>query len=102
MNADLNIVAKVQKLLEERVSAILAVEGSLPRHDRHSPPAVEQKWNQCIEGIGARRVGKLTGVIVQPEKGVVRLKDPLGHIGSCGFVEMDEQTLEKVATLGMP
>lgn len=101
MNDAPDIVAKVQKALEEKAIMMLVDEGDPSPQGRVSP-AVEQKWTQYIEGIKARRVGKLMGMIVQPETGVVRLKDPLGNNGNYGFVEMDEQTLEKVATLGLP
>lgn len=102
MSADPKVVAAVQKELDDRVVLIRTREGMLPMRDHATLQAVEQSWALCLEGIGARRVGKLMGIITQPEQGVVRLKDPLGNGGNYGFVEMDEESFNKVATLGLP
>jgi hypothetical protein len=97
---DSEIAARVQKALEHRALEILASEGGIANHNPSTE--AEREWNICLEGSGARRIGKLMGMIVQPEAGFVRFKDPLGNGGNYGFVEMDEDTLNKVATLGLP
>lgn len=100
MKIDSDIAARVQRALEHRALAILVSEGGI---DNHNPSAAsEREWNICLEDTGVRRIGKLMALICPPEDGIVRLKDPLGNRGDHGFVEMDEETFLKVATLGLP
>lgn len=100
MKIDSEIAARVQKALEHRALDILASEGGIANHNPSTE--AEREWNICLEGSGARRIGKLMALICQPEAGIVRLKDPLGNRGDHGFVEMDEETFVKIATLGLP
>lgn len=95
MKPDQEIVATVQGHLEQRLGTILLCHG-------RPPDLAHQMWTYYLEGIGAKRVGKLMGIIVQPQEGIVRLKDPLGSGGNDGFIEMDEETFNKIATLGLP
>lgn len=96
MNPD--VTARVQTALDSRLTLIRMSEAP----GRPSQAAVEQKWNEFLEGMGARRVGKLMGLIVGPEAGMVRFKDSLGQDENRGFVEMDMETADKIATLGTP
>lgn len=94
------IAEKVYKSLEERLFMIMLSEGQPP--NLAPLDAVEKKWTQCLEGVGLRRVGKLMGIIVQAEEGFVRLKDPLGNGGNYGYIEIEEETMKKIAVLGIP
>lgn len=98
MNSE--VATRVQKALEDRLSSIIMSEGPFPNYPLSS--AVDEKWNECLGMIGARRISKLMGIVVGPEAGMVRFKDPLGHGGNHGFVEIGEETLDKVAALGLP
>ena len=95
---NLDMIDRVQMALNSRLTMIRLSEGT----GRLASAAVERSWNQCLEGVGARRVGRLMGLIVGPEPGVVRFKDPLGEEDNKGFVDMTEEAADKVATLGLP
>lgn len=92
------VASRVKMALYDKFAMIRLSEDPL----RLSPGELERRWNDFLSGIGARRVGRLMGMIVGPESGVVRFADPLGDEDSRGFVDMDEETFNKVATLGLP
>lgn len=92
------VVGRVKMALYDKFAEIRLSENPL----RLSPADLERRWNDFLSGIGARRVGRLMGMIVGPEAGTVRFADPLGDEDSRGFVDMDEETFNKVTTLGLP
>lgn len=96
MNRDL--VNRVKTALHDKFAKIRMSEDPV----RLSPADLERRWNEFLAGIGARRVGRLMGFIVGPEAGTVRFSDPLGDDESRGFVDMDDETFNKAATLGLP
>lgn len=92
------VVKIVETALVGKLTMIRLSVAPLPLH----PAELDRMWNDFLSGIGARRVGRLMGMIVGPESGVVRFPDPLGDEDSRGFVDMNEETFNKVATLGLP
>lgn len=91
MNQELEI--KVRRALEERVVML--------RWPATSEEA-QRQWDECLEAIGARRMGRLLGMVVDKPRGHVRVVDPLMRGGSHGFVEMSEDAAEKVLVIGIP
>ena len=63
---------------------------------------VDEGWDAYLEGLGARRIGKLVGLCTEPKKGHIRVPDPMLTGGNQGFVEIREETATKIATLGLP
>ncbi len=91
MNQELEI--KVRRALEERVVML--------RWPATSEEA-QRQWDECLEGVGARRIGRLLGMVVDRPPGHVRVVDPLMRGGAYGFVEMPEEVAEKVLAIGIP
>jgi len=59
-------------------------------------------WDDYLEGLGAFRVGKLVGMLVEAAEGNVRIPDPMTAGANQGFGEMSEEAAFKVATMGAP
>lgn len=87
MNYALEIA--VQEILRKRLE-----------EDEEQPD--QERWTLRLEGVGARRLGRLTGMIVDRPQGYVRVVDPLMNGGSHGFVEMPEEVAERISILGLP
>lgn len=79
----------VQKILWRRL-----------KEDREQPD--QERWTLRMESVGARRLGRLMGMIVDRPQGYVRVVDPLVNGGSHGFVEMPEDVAERISILGLP
>jgi hypothetical protein len=84
---------KVRKVLEERIL-----------HLRWPTTSEEcqKQWDICLQSVGARRIGRLIGMIVDKPPGYVRVIDPLMRGGAYGFVEMTEEVAEKILAIGFP
>ena len=67
-----------------------------------SSEETQRQWDECLEGVGARRIGRLLGMVVDKPPGHVRVVDPLMRGGAYGFVEMPEEVAEKVVAIGIP
>lgn len=87
MNYELELA--VQEILRKRLE-----------EDREQPD--QERWTIRLEGVGARRLGRLMGMIVDRPQGYVRVIDPLMNGGSHGFVEMPEDVAERISILGLP
>lgn len=92
------ILKKVKELLEEKHFEIVgwSAVGKI-RVER-----VTKEWGDYLDGMGARRVGKLMGAIIEADKGHVRVEDPHIQGGNQGFIDMPRETAEKIAALGLP
>jgi hypothetical protein len=91
MNHEMELM--VRKALEERILRL------------HWPAGAEEaqrQWDECLEAVGARRIGRLLGMVVDKPPGHVRVIDPLMRGGAYGFVEMPEQVAEIVLAIGIP
>ena len=91
MNIDLEI--KLRQTLQERLERLDSSGGPLQKQER---------WTECLESSGARRLGRITGMIVDKPEGYVRVVDPLMNGGNHGFVEMPEEVAEMIVVLGVP
>lgn len=72
---------------------------SLEADDLHPDQA---RWSLRLQAAGARRLGRLIGMIVDKPAGHVRVVDPLMSGGSHGFVEMPEEVAKRILVLGLP
>jgi hypothetical protein len=101
MRSDDPILDKVENMLEEKHLEILAafVHSKLIKE---YGAELREFWDSYLGQIGARRVGKLMGIVAGPEEGHVRLDDPHAENGNKGFIDMPRATAEKVAVLGLP
>jgi len=84
---------KVREALVERMLQLDASTGGEER---------QRRWDECLEAVGARRIGRLLGMVVDKAPAHVRVVDPLMRGGSYGFVEMPEEVAEKVVAIGIP
>lgn len=87
MNYELELA--VQEILRKRLE-----------EDEEQPD--QARWSRRLEEVGARRLGRLMGMIVDRPQGCVRVVDPLVNGGSHGFVEMPEDVAERMVVLGLP
>jgi hypothetical protein len=91
MNHDMELM--VRRALEKRVLLL--------RWPASSEEA-QRQWDECLESVGARRIGRLLGMVVDKPASHVRVVDPLMRGGAYGFVEMPEEVAEKVVAIGIP
>jgi hypothetical protein len=83
---------RIQKLLKEKLD-------SFPPQPRHE---LRDGWKEYLHGIGAETQGRLVGLLLPEEEGVVRVKDPLPVDGNHGFICLAVDFAERMLLLGLP
>jgi hypothetical protein len=83
---------RIQKILKEKLDSF----PPMPRHE------LRDEWLEYLHGIDAVSLGRLVGLLLPEEEGVVRVKDPISVDGNHGFVCLTVDFAERMLLLGLP